>query len=92
MRTELYGAMALLVGVPGVAHAQDEAQQTDTESYPATSELIDPEAIIVTASRSGTPIEQLPISVTVIDEDELASQLHFNTNILRAIESAAPRP
>lgn len=46
--------------------------------------------IIVTATRTGTPLEQLPVSATVIDEEELGEQLDYSTNILRAVEFAAP--
>ena len=50
----------------------------------------DDERIIVTGTRSGTEIENLPISVSVIDTAELAQQIGFSTNILRAVEFSVP--
>lgn len=73
-------AMLLIASaaVPASALAQDRAEDSPGED------------IIVTASRGGTPLEELPISVTVIDEEELDRQLDYSTNILRAVEYAAP--
>lgn len=48
------------------------------------------ETIIVTATRSGSGLEELATSVSVIDEEELAEQLDYSTNILRAVEVAVP--
>lgn len=47
-------------------------------------------AIIVTATRSGTEIESLPITVSVVDEEELGEQLRQNRNVLSALESTVP--
>lgn len=71
-----YSASILSLTLAAIS-SQAAAQQGDDE-------------IIVTASRTGTPIEQLPVSATVIDEEELAEQLDYSTNILRAVEFAAP--
>lgn len=47
-------------------------------------------AIMVTASRSGTELAELPISASVVDEEELAEQLAYSTNVMRALEYAVP--
>jgi hypothetical protein len=46
--------------------------------------------IIVTATRSGSPIEELPISVSIADEEEIAAQLRQNRNILTGLEAIVP--
>lgn len=50
----------------------------------------DEELIVVTGTRSSAAIENLPISVSVVDTAELARQLDFSSNILRAVEFAVP--
>ena len=51
---------------------------------------VDRNEIIVTATRSGTVIEELPISVSVVDAEQLDSQLRQNRNILSALEFLVP--
>ena len=46
--------------------------------------------IIVTATRSASTLEELATSASIIREEELAQQLDFSTNILRAVELAVP--
>lgn len=46
--------------------------------------------VVVTASRSGAPIEALPTSVSVLDAEALKAQLTYSTNIMRALEFAIP--
>lgn len=46
--------------------------------------------IIVTATRSGSALEELPISVSVADEEEIAAQLRQNRNILTGLEAVVP--
>ena len=46
--------------------------------------------VVVTASRSGSPIEALPTSVSVLDSEALEGQLAYSTNIMRALEFAVP--
>ena len=93
MRAMIIGVLATVAGIPGPVQAQEPAiaaaPDSSTASDPSTTDP-DPDTIVVTASRSGTPLERLPISVTVIDDEALAQQLDYNTNILRAIEFAAP--
>lgn len=48
------------------------------------------DAIIVTATRSGSALESLPVSVSVVDEEALAEQLRQNRNILSALEFTVP--
>lgn len=47
-------------------------------------------AIIVTATRSGTAIEDLPISVSVVEVEELNEQLRQDRNLLTALEATVP--
>lgn len=46
--------------------------------------------IIVTATRSGSPIEQLPISVSIAREEDIEQQLRQNRNILTGLEAIVP--
>ena len=54
----------------------------------ATAE--DGEEVVVTATRSGSPIKELPISVSIADEEEIAEQLRQNRNILSGLEAIVP--
>lgn len=47
-------------------------------------------SIVVTASRSGSELSELPVSASVVEEKELAEQLAYSTNIMRALEFAIP--
>lgn len=88
------------IGLVGILHGTAAAAETEASSSAsaaAAQETRDPAAegtdgktIVVTASRSGTPLEQLPVSATTIDEQELARQLDYSTSILRAIEFTVP--
>lgn len=46
--------------------------------------------LVVTASRTGASVEELPISVSVATEADLAAQLDLSTNIMRALELTVP--
>ena len=48
------------------------------------------EEVVVTGTRSGTPLDSLAISVSVVDEDAITEQLRFDTNIGRALEFTVP--
>lgn len=81
MRFAAVPLLALVAGVPTtVAHAQTEAPGAGQGEG----------AIVVTASRTGADIAELPISVSVVGEEELAEQLDYSTNIMRVLEFAVP--
>lgn len=87
------GFLSLLHGTATAAQTTQSNPSTTggaEESVADTAEETDSNTIVVTATRTGAPLEQLPVSATVIDEQELAQQLDYNTNILRAVEFAAP--
>lgn len=46
--------------------------------------------IVVTATRSGSVIEQLPMSVSVVPEDVVNAQLRQNRNVLSGLEFVVP--
>jgi iron complex outermembrane receptor protein len=46
--------------------------------------------LVVTASRTGSTVEQLPVSVSVTPQAEVARQLEFSPNIMRALEFTVP--
>lgn len=76
----MLGATGLVV--PTFASGQSVTPPTDSGS--GESE------IVVTATRSRSAIEQLPISVSVVDEETVNSQLRQNRNILSGLEFAVP--
>lgn len=84
MKTALAGGiatLALLAAFPAAAQTDREApQQTADQDV----------SIIVTATRSGTAIENLPISISIVEEEELQEQLHQNRNALSALEFTVP--
>ena len=81
------GVMALACQSGGAEANQQGQPGTGTDSEQAAA-LPEPAeegsgTIVVTASRTGTPLAKLPTSVSVIDERELSEQLSFSTNIIR---------
>jgi iron complex outermembrane recepter protein len=80
----LYAFATLFAVTPANANAEINEEATSAEA-PAESD-----AIIVTATRSGTELENLPLSVSVVDEDELQAQLRQNRSILNALEFTVP--
>ncbi len=50
----------------------------------------DGEDIIVTATRSNSPIEQLPISVSIASAEEINAQVRQNRNVLTGLEAIVP--
>jgi iron complex outermembrane recepter protein len=46
--------------------------------------------IIVTATRSGTVVEELPISVSIVGSEQIEGQLRQNRNILSGLEFLVP--
>lgn len=48
------------------------------------------EALVVTATRTGSPLENLPISVSTVEKEEIQRQLRQNRNVLTAIEAEVP--
>lgn len=58
-------------------------------AWAQTPEDKDPE-IVVTATRSGSTLEELPNSVSIADEEEIAEQLRQNRNILTSLEALVP--
>jgi iron complex outermembrane recepter protein len=66
------------------AHAIAEtANDTDAQNLSG-------QEIVVTATRSGTVIEELPISVSVVNGDQVEQQLRQNRNILSGLEFLVP--
>jgi len=48
------------------------------------------EPIIVTATRSGSEIEEIPVSVSVVEQEAIAEQLQQNRNVLTSLEALVP--
>jgi len=95
MKAFLLAGAALL----GLAHgAADAAEPSDaaaaaadeTLASEASDESASGEPIIVTATRSGSPLEELPISVSIADREEIEEQLRQNRNILSGLEAIVP--
>lgn len=61
-----------------------------TNGAPPTDRVSGESDIVVTATRSRSTIEQLPISVSVVDQETVNSQLRQNRNILSGLEFVVP--
>jgi iron complex outermembrane recepter protein len=60
-------------------------------AVPALSqEVTEVEEIIVTATRSGSLLEQLPVSVSVADQEAVEQQARQNRNVLSGLEAIVP--
>lgn len=78
-KSALATSVALLWVSPALA---DESVSADAEAGPGD--------IVVTATRSNSTIEELPISVSVVDEAEIGRQLRQNRNVLTGLEFLVP--
>jgi iron complex outermembrane receptor protein len=77
----LVGTTALFL--PALAAGQALPNQ-DAEPLETASD------IVVTATRSGSTLEELPISVSVVDLDAVEGQIRQNRNILTGLEFTVP--
>ena len=59
-------------------------------AQPGGGEAEEADDIVVTATRSGSPIEELPVSVSIADAEDIAQQLRQNRNILSGLEAIVP--
>lgn len=75
--TLVASAALLTISAPGWAQVADDGQTGSRD-------------IVVTATRSGSVIEELPISVSVVSEEEVSSQLRQNRNVLSGLEFIVP--
>lgn len=66
------------------------AALADTAAEAAGGTALDEQTIIVTASRTGSPVENLPLSVSVLGEEELAKQLIQSRSVTSALEFTVP--
>jgi iron complex outermembrane recepter protein len=73
-----------------LAQPDGQAIEADVATGGALAAEAAEDEIIVTATRSGSPIEELPISVSIADEEEIAAQLRQNRNILTGLEAIVP--
>ena len=86
MLSHLYRSSAIFVFATLFAVAPAKAKADGNEEVTSAES----DMIIVTATRSGTELENLPLSVSVVDEEELQTQLRQNRNILSALEFTVP--
>ncbi len=93
MQSHLFRSVALgslFAALSTPAFAQIDAANDDGERDSAQAGTWEDTTIIVTATRSGTELENLPVSVSVVSEEELQEQLRQNRNILGALELTVP--
>lgn len=88
---------ALLLSTPALAadpaSAQEPAQATSgadpgDEAKPRESRQL--EAVTVTGSRVPRALSDLPLSITLVEEAEIAEQLSVSTNVLEALDVLVP--
>lgn len=68
---------ALVMAIGGQAHAEEADAPTVDQ-------------LVVTASRTGSTVQELPVSVSVVPAEALRSQLDVSANIMRALEFTVP--
>lgn len=73
-----------------IVFAASPALAVQTDASALSTEMVAGEEIVVTASRSGRAAEEIPVAVTVVDEQELARQLQQSGDILRALDFTVP--
>ncbi|RNJ62025.1 MAG: TonB-dependent receptor [Porphyrobacter sp. IPPAS B-1204] len=81
--TAILAALFTLAAVPAAAQEQVDEPEGEVAAVQGG-------AIIVTATRAGTALENLPLSVSLVSEEELQQQLRQNRNILSALEFTVP--
>jgi outer membrane receptor for ferrienterochelin and colicin len=86
MPSHLYRSSAIFVFASLFAVAPAKATADSNEEVTSAES----DMIIVTATRSGTELENLPLSASVVDEEELQTQLRQNRSILNALEFTVP--
>lgn len=79
--------VALVVAL-ATSPASAQSSSNDGAADPAISD--DENAIVVTATRSGTTLGNLPLSISVVNEADLQQQLRQNRSILTALEFTVP--
>lgn len=79
-------SLALLTATAMTQSGLAFAQSPDDANAQATSG----QEIVVTATRSGTVIEDLPISVSVVGQEQVENQIRQNRNILSGLEFIVP--
>ncbi len=84
------GAATAALAICSASPVYADSTSTDVELGLATAEAADAPSIIVTATRSGTEIESLPVSISVVDEEDLQEQLRRDRNVLSALEFTVP--
>lgn len=90
MRSHLYRSSAIFAFATIVVVTPANATVGGSEEVTSVETPAESDAIIVTATRSGTELENLPLSVSVVDEEELQTQLRQNRSILNALEFTVP--
>ena len=73
------------------AHAQEKAPTADAPQGAERSEEVDPEnTIIVSATRTPTPITAIPNTVKVIGREEMETQLAVSASLLDSLSFSIP--
>ncbi|MEO1921601.1 MAG: TonB-dependent receptor [Sphingomonadaceae bacterium] len=73
------------------AHAQEKAPTADAPQGTEHSEQVDPEnTIIVSATRTPTPITAIPNTVKVIGREEMETQLAVSASLLDSLSFSIP--
>lgn len=88
LRSVAIGSILAAYSTP--AFAQIDAPEEAGGRKSSQAEKVEGTTIIVTATRSGTELENLPVSVSVVSEEELQEQLRQNRSVLSALEFTVP--
>lgn len=91
LRAQADGAGGFVIA-PAAAAGPIAAQRrrASEPSRPAPAAPDDLSELVVTASRTGSQLDSLPLTVSVVDQATLTRQLRQNRNILTSLEAAVP--
>jgi outer membrane receptor protein involved in Fe transport len=89
-RFALIASALVYMGAPGIASANDDIQQEAPSAQAQSEPESDRNLIIVTATKRDQTLEEVPIAVTVVGQEELISKgIEDITNLERAAPSYA---
>jgi len=78
----------LILGV--VSATPPQTQATPEQPAAQTEENQEPIELVVTATRTETPIQNVPRSITVIDREQIAAQASTSRNLIEILGKTVP--
>ncbi|MDZ8052738.1 MAG: TonB-dependent receptor domain-containing protein [Aulosira sp. ZfuVER01] len=70
--------------------SQEEKPQTQTQSEQPSAEAEEPIELVVTATRTETPLQNVPRSITVINREQIGKQASTSRNLIEILGKTTP--